>query len=96
MKFSEKSIFQELLDVFTFRAKIFQVQKIFTKKKIFFGWKCSETYPKNFEGWECLGGERESAYRYGKKIQLFNYIYCAEKHEHIIVERRGVEDCVAL
>ena len=36
MKFSEKSIFQELLDVFTFRAKIFQIQIISLKKKFFF------------------------------------------------------------
>ena len=55
VKFSVKSIFQELLDVFNFRAKFFQVQKIFTIFFFSIGNVLKRTQ-KYFEGWEYFGG----------------------------------------
>ena len=96
VKFSVKSIFQELLDVFNFRAKFFQVQKIFTI--FFFDWKCSETYPKIFWGvgifWRRVGGGA-----WGLCIVLYHgpvrlYSYCWINYDIVKSETSGVWDTI--
>ena len=100
MKFSEKSIFQELLDVFIFRAKIFLSPKnFFTKKNFFFlvGNVLKRTQ-KNFQGWEFFLGGGGLCIVLVKKSQTrnFNFLnigFSENWHDTFFVDLFNLKNC---